>query len=717
MSRRLAQTAALCMGCILTLSACAKQEEPGASKISTQTANTGNLVLGLSADGTVALPVTSLNFEVDGIISKIYVSAGDTVKEGDLLAELDDEDYQLAVTNAQNSVDKAISNYEDTVKQHEYSLLSSEQNLSSLQRQINTAFDDYTYQTSISDAEATLEKRRKELIEAQTEVEDPFDPYTYDNTIRDAEISLQRKMDNLISVSGDNSKVLAAAQAVEDAEKNYNKAVTDRERARKSAVESANKKVTEAQQAVSDAERSYNKSINDRDRASSNAVTSTNNKINEAQSNLSQAQNNYSSAEAAYNETYDPNNDPPFSSTSNGISLANAVSQAQNSLYSAYSSDTYDSYSYDNAVEEARIALERKKADLETAKKDAENPFDSYTYDNTVNDAKTTLERKKADLTNAANDNSSYLSALQSVEDAERSYNKAISDKERAEKSAVDSANKKLADAEQAVTDAEQSLSRARTNLDRARKDYNDNLKSQKESLNLQTISYENSKESTQSITDAYYNIEEAKLRLQEAQNNLAKTKLYASKDGQIISINKSEGEQAAASVGSPESFFGTGSSSSNFMNLCDTSQIYLTANVSEGDIVGLKVDQVVNVTVDSLGDSVFKGKIYKISNIPTTDSNGITTYEVNVLLDELSTDIRDGMNALLNFVKKELNEVLLVPVKSVFVEEEQQYVNVQLADGTYEKRAVVTGLSNGSQTQVLDGLAEGETVVVGKLT
>jgi hypothetical protein len=73
-------------------------------------------------------------------------------------------------------------------------------------------------------------------------------------------------------------------------------------------------------------------------------------------------------------------------------------------------------------------------------------------------------------------------------------------------------------------------------------------------------------------------------------------------------------------------------------------------------------------------------------------------------------------MNAYITFVQKEISNVLLAPNRAVFIEDEMQYVNVVKADGSYEKRKVITGLSNGVQTEVTSGLEAGETVLVGRV-
>jgi HlyD family secretion protein len=57
----------------------------------------------------------------------------------------------------------------------------------------------------------------------------------------------------------------------------------------------------------------------------------------------------------------------------------------------------------------------------------------------------------------------------------------------------------------------------------------------------------------------------------------------------------------------------------------------------------------------------------------------------------------------------------LIIPNRAVFVEDGQQYVNVAVnGDETkLEKRAVTCGLSNGTETEVMEGLNVGEIVVI----
>jgi HlyD family secretion protein len=174
-------------------------------------------------------------------------------------------------------------------------------------------------------------------------------------------------------------------------------------------------------------------------------------------------------------------------------------------------------------------------------------------------------------------------------------------------------------------------------------------------------------------------------------------------------------GEKVSESENTPNIFMGAASTQNSLITIRDLSEIYMTANIPEGDIVGLSVGQKIRMEVDALDGQVVPATVCSVSSIPSRDASGIITYEVIGVLDEFNPDIRDQMSVFLTFIKKEITDALLIPNKAVFIEDNRQYVNVRNADGTAEKRAVVCGFSNGAQTEVISGLEQGETVIVGK--
>jgi RND family efflux transporter MFP subunit len=599
---------------VLLLSGCAllNAEAPAAAKTSTQRVYQGNLLLGLSADGRITLPVTGLDFAVSGIIKNIYVTPGQMVQQGDLLAELDDADLQLALKTAQNNLNKAQLAYEEAVASAEYNLQSEKINLESSKRQLNSNFDDYTYALSIESAELALSRRQMDYADTVQANE---------TAEAAARLTLSRRQAELERAENDLSVAEADAKAAGNTFDIY----------------------------------TYQNRVD----SAQNTVTRVKKTLDDAQDTLKAAKRTYNATDSRDEEALQTAKD--------------AVGAAENVVYNAQNS-------YDDALKE----LEVQKATM-----------DNFT---------TTETTRLSDSVAAAQ--KSVETARQTVDDAETALSNTLNDNLQ-----------RLISARQSIDDAEGAVLKAYEDKTRGESQYRQDQQNARSSYELQELRVENLTQSESGVQNALYNIEEAKNALLTAENNLAKIRITAPISGEVLNITKKIGEKVSETEGAPSIFMGTGNTSNNFITIRDVSEIYLNARIPEGDIVGLSVGQKIRVAVDALGEENISATIYSISSIPNTDSSGIITYEVVGVLDEYNTDIRDSMSLFLTFIKREKLNVLLIPNKSVFMEDGQQYVYAQQEDGTLDKRAVSCGLSNGTQTEVLEGLVSGETVIVGRVT
>ena len=205
---------------------------------------------------------------------------------------------------------------------------------------------------------------------------------------------------------------------------------------------------------------------------------------------------------------------------------------------------------------------------------------------------------------------------------------------------------------------------------------------------------------------------EDAQTALESAQANLEKTVLLATMDGTVSAVNYKVGETVTVNANNPFS------TSTAFITLIDPTVVYVTSSVTEGDIAGVKIGQTMKITIDAATLTDIAGKVTDVTSSPNIATTGIVTYTVTGTLDDPNVEILAGMSAVITFIKSEKDGVLLVPVKAVSLSTDGiQSVNVKKADGTIEKRTVETGLSNGVQTEVISGLTEGETVVIGSVS
>jgi len=78
---------------------------------------------------------------------------------------------------------------------------------------------------------------------------------------------------------------------------------------------------------------------------------------------------------------------------------------------------------------------------------------------------------------------------------------------------------------------------------------------------------------------------------------------------------------------------------------------------------------------------------------------------------------LKEGMTVTVSIIVEERSDVLLVPNSAITSSGRQTYVEVVLSDGTIEERLVTAGISDWQYTEIVDGLDEGDSVVVPETT
>ena len=132
-------------------------------------------------------------------------------------------------------------------------------------------------------------------------------------------------------------------------------------------------------------------------------------------------------------------------------------------------------------------------------------------------------------------------------------------------------------------------------------------------------------------------------------------------------------------------------------------------ANMDETDLAKVYMGQRAMVTLDSYPDNRIEGEVSKIAYNSNT-TNNVTTYPVDVTMKSIPEFARSGMTANVGFVQESKTKVLILPLDAIGPDD-----TVQLAakDGTAgEPQKIVTGLSDGKNVEILEGLAEGQRVV-----
>lgn len=150
-------------------------------------------------------------------------------------------------------------------------------------------------------------------------------------------------------------------------------------------------------------------------------------------------------------------------------------------------------------------------------------------------------------------------------------------------------------------------------------------------------------------------------------------------------------------------------SAGTKVFSLVDNSNINVDCTLSEGDAAILETGIEVKVTIDALGND-YNGRIVYVS--PAMDDSS-KTYQVRIELDENSDTIKAGLFAHTAIDILQRKDTLFVPKEAVLSKNGRQTIFVLRDDGTVEEREVKIGLLNDEAEEIIEGLNDGDTVVL----
>jgi RND family efflux transporter MFP subunit len=137
--------------------------------------------------------------------------------------------------------------------------------------------------------------------------------------------------------------------------------------------------------------------------------------------------------------------------------------------------------------------------------------------------------------------------------------------------------------------------------------------------------------------------------------------------------------------------------------------------NISEIDSVKVTEEQKVTMTLDAFPNLTFTGIVVSI-NTNGVVSSGVTTYPAVISFDSGNDHIYPNMAVNAKIITNVKNNVILVPSAAVQTNNGQSSVQV-LRNGQVAQVSVEAGESNDTQTEIISGINEGDTVVTGSIT
>lgn len=141
-----------------------------------------------------------------------------------------------------------------------------------------------------------------------------------------------------------------------------------------------------------------------------------------------------------------------------------------------------------------------------------------------------------------------------------------------------------------------------------------------------------------------------------------------------------------------------------------DTSML-LSVSVDELDINSVEQGQTAQVTFDAIEDKTFEGTVTKVGNTASA-SGGVAKYTVEITTPK-DEEMKAGMNASATITIEEKENIVTIPVNALQERGEEVFVYTEQDDegNLSGEQQVTTGLSDGENVEITEGLSEGDVV------
>ena len=226
--------------------------------------------------------------------------------------------------------------------------------------------------------------------------------------------------------------------------------------------------------------------------------------------------------------------------------------------------------------------------------------------------------------------------------------------------------------------------------------------------LNKQLSAQRNVAVSRAEVARAKAQVAQMQAALDSAEEDLRNSTIVSNMDGLVLSRDVEVGDAVS-------SILILGSQASNIMTLGDVSEVYVKGKVDESDVSKVYLGQPARISVESLKDKKFMGKVTKISPLGVEKDN-VTTFEVRVSIQNPTGELKANMSANAEILLEERHKVLMVPEAAVIYDKDRHTFLETPDPGSKtgrHKLSAKLGISNGVKTELVEGLKEGQQVIL----
>ncbi len=155
-----------------------------------------------------------------------------------------------------------------------------------------------------------------------------------------------------------------------------------------------------------------------------------------------------------------------------------------------------------------------------------------------------------------------------------------------------------------------------------------------------------------------------------------------------------------------PGEHLGVGQAIGLIVNL---EKVKVRVAVPEREVAGVRVGQVVPITIDAFPGETFSSKVFRVSTV----SDPVTrTFDVELELPNPNGRILSGMICRAVFTLRNVEDAILVPIYALMKRDSEVWAFVE-ENGVARKRPVAVGSFVGEAIEVVSGLSSGDRLIV----
>ena len=200
-------------------------------------------------------------------------------------------------------------------------------------------------------------------------------------------------------------------------------------------------------------------------------------------------------------------------------------------------------------------------------------------------------------------------------------------------------------------------------------------------------------------LESVYEGYEDATAKLAEFDSYIVDNQVVSEYSGVVTEVSLAAGDGVSRNTG--------------LITLYDEEQVTMAVSVLESDLESIDTEGKVNISLTAYPDVIYAGVISEVSDAEYDSDSGDVYYTITVTVQGDVSGLYEDMTGEVTFVTEESQQVIYVSKRAVYTEGDTSYVKLYDEAGNVVNKEVVTGFTDGVNIEIVEGLSEGDVVLI----